>query len=89
MTDDLVAPALTAELDLHTFQPREVADLVEEYVIAAHAAGFTVVRIVHGKGVGTLRRIVHGVLEKHALVSGYRSDDGNWGATVVALTRDR
>ena len=82
--DEVVAPELTDELDLHAFQPREVADLVDEYVTAARAAGFTVVRIVHGKGSGTLRRIVHGVLERHAGVRGFQVE-GNWGRTVVAL----
>ena len=59
---DAVAPPLADELDLHTFLPRECADVVEEYVRAAHEAGMTRVRIIHGKGTGTLRRIVHGVL---------------------------
>jgi dsDNA-specific endonuclease/ATPase MutS2 len=72
-------------IDLHTFQPREVADLVEEYVRAAHEAGMPLVRIIHGKGTGTLRRIVHGVLDRHPAVARYALDAGNWGATVVEL----
>ncbi|HLL21577.1 MAG TPA: Smr/MutS family protein [Kofleriaceae bacterium] len=85
---DPAAPALTDELDLHTFQPRDCADLVDEYLHAAHAAGFSTVRIIHGKGKGTLRRIVHGVLDKHPLVTRYQLGDqrsGSWGATVVEL----
>jgi dsDNA-specific endonuclease/ATPase MutS2 len=81
-------PPLTDELDLHTFQPRECADLVEEYVRAAQEAGFTSVRIIHGKGTGTLRRIVHGVLDRHPAVASYRLGDergGSWGATLVEL----
>jgi DNA-nicking Smr family endonuclease len=80
--------ALTDELDLHTFQPRECADVVEEYVRAAQEAGMARVRIVHGKGVGTLRRIVHSVLEKHPAVDSFRLGDehsGSWGATLVEL----
>jgi dsDNA-specific endonuclease/ATPase MutS2 len=79
---------LTDELDLHTFLPRECADVVEEYVRAAQEAGFTAVRIIHGKGTGTLRRIVHGVLEKHPAVKAFRMGDersGSWGATLVEL----
>jgi DNA-nicking Smr family endonuclease len=49
------------ELDLHTFQPRECADVVEEYVRAAQEAGLASVRIIHGKGKGTLRTITHAV----------------------------
>ena len=81
-------PTLTGELDLHTFLPRECADLVAEYVRAAQEAGMTSVRIVHGKGSGTLRRIVHGVLDHHPAVRAYRLADergGSWGATVVEL----
>jgi dsDNA-specific endonuclease/ATPase MutS2 len=79
---------LTAELDLHTFQPRECADVVAEYVRAAQEAGMTAVRIVHGKGTGTLRRIIHGVLDRHPAVHSYRLGDergGSWGATLVEL----
>ena len=76
------------ELDLHTFQPRECADVVEEYVRAAAEAGLTTVRIIHGKGVGTLRRIVHAMLEKHPDVASFslgNERSGSWGATIVEL----
>jgi dsDNA-specific endonuclease/ATPase MutS2 len=85
---DPSSPQLTEELDLHTFQPRDCADLVDEYLNAARDAGFTTVRVIHGKGKGTLRRIVHGVLDKHAAVKSYRLGDqrsGSWGATLVEL----
>lgn len=87
--DDAVAqPELGDSIDLHTFQPRDCADVVEEYVRAAHEAGMTTVRIIHGKGNGTLRRITHGVLAKHPAVQSFRLDEtGNWGATVVELRR--
>ena len=75
---------ITDELDLHHFQPREVADLVGEYLEAAHEKGFTRVRIIHGKVTGALRRTVHGALDRHARVASYQLD-GNWGATIVEL----
>ncbi|HET9988012.1 MAG TPA: Smr/MutS family protein [Kofleriaceae bacterium] len=86
--DEVTAPELTDELDLHTFQPRECADVVEEYVRAAHEAGLASVRIVHGKGKGTLRTITHAVLDRHPAVASYALGDersGSWGATVVML----
>ena len=86
--DEAAAPPLTDELDLHAFQPRDCADVVAEYVRAAQDAGLTGVRIVHGKGSGTLRRIVHAVLEGHTAVRSYRlagDHSGGWGATVVEL----
>jgi len=79
------APEIADTLDLHTFLPRECADVVEEYVRAAHEAGLTEVRIVHGKGVGTLRRIAHAVLARHPNVKSFRQADANWGATIVEL----
>ena len=85
--DAIVSPALTDELDLHTFLPKECADVVEEYLRAAQEAGMTTVRIIHGKGTGTLRRIVHSVLDKHPAVARYQlaGGTGSWGATLVEL----
>jgi dsDNA-specific endonuclease/ATPase MutS2 len=86
--DAVTEVPLTDELDLHHFQPREVADLVTEYLRAAHAAGMRRVRVIHGKGTGALRRTVHAALDRHPLVAGYRLGDqasGTWGATLVDL----
>ena len=86
--DGLATPPLGDELDLHTFQPRECADVVEEYLHAAREAGLQSVRIIHGKGTGTLRRIVHGVLERHPAVKAFQlagERSGAWGATLVEL----
>ena len=75
-------------LDLHTFHPRDVRDLVPEYLAACREKGILEVRIVHGKGVGNLRRTVHAALDRLPWVTGYRlagEDRGSWGATLVAL----
>lgn len=75
-------------LDLHTFSPAEVKDLVGDYLDECAARGITAVRIIHGKGRGHLRRIVHGVVSRHGLVASYRLADeaaGGWGATLVTL----
>lgn len=86
--DAVVQVPITDQLDLHNFRPREVGDVVAEYVEAARAAGLTRVRIIHGKGIGNLRRTVHAVLERHAGVASFAlagERDGGWGATVAEL----
>jgi DNA-nicking Smr family endonuclease len=77
-------------LDLHTFLPKEVMDLVPEYLAACRERGITQVRIIHGKGVGTLRRTVESVLHRLSYVESFRTGDetsGSWGATIVTLRR--
>jgi DNA-nicking Smr family endonuclease len=86
--ENIATPPLTDVLDLHTFLPKECKDVVEEYLYAAQEQGLTLVRIVHGKGTGTLRRIVHGVLDTHPAVARYALADpasGSWGATLVEI----
>lgn len=85
--DQPIELAIEDQLDLHAFAPKDVRPLVEDYLTLAAEKGFGEVRIIHGKGVGTLRRIVHAVLARHPRVAGYRlaSDAGGWGATVVTL----
>lgn len=88
LADNVQAFPIGAELDLHTFRPQETRSLVEEYLHEAQAAGWREVRIVHGKGKGVQRRIVHGVLEKHPAVKEFAQappDRGGWGATLVWL----
>jgi len=88
MADDDPGWQLTDELDLHTFRPSDVKDLVPDYLDECVARGWTSVRIIHGKGKGTLRRIVHAALDRHPAVVDYQLGDlgsGSWGATVVTL----
>lgn len=76
------------ELDLHTFSPNQIKDVVTEYLHACRERGLREVRIVHGKGTGTLRMTVHALLERHPDVVrfGLAPDHrGGWGATVVEL----
>ncbi|HKA89985.1 MAG TPA: Smr/MutS family protein [Haliangiales bacterium] len=87
--DEPVELPIEDTLDLHTFHPRDVKALVEDYLGLAAERGFAEVRIIHGKGTGTLRRIVHGVLARHPAVASFRlaGDGGGWGATVVTLRK--
>jgi dsDNA-specific endonuclease/ATPase MutS2 len=75
-------------LDLHTFHPRDVKELVPEYLAECRARGILQVRIIHGKGTGTLREMVHAILRRTPGVRGFGLADetgGGWGATVVEL----
>jgi DNA-nicking Smr family endonuclease len=75
-------------LDLHTFHPREVKDLVPDYLAECRERGILEVRIIHGKGTGALRRMVHTILARLPEVTSFglaMEDAGGWGATVVTL----
>jgi dsDNA-specific endonuclease/ATPase MutS2 len=71
-------------IDLHAFQPREIAVLVEEYLFQAVQRGYPEVRIIHGRGIGVQREIVRSILERHPSVAGFR-DAPDRGSTYVTL----
>ena len=86
--DPAVEIPITGELDLHTFRPSDLGDLLPAYLAECHARGLRTVRIVHGKGTGTLRETVHAHLRRSPLVGSFRLGDehtGGWGATLVTL----
>lgn len=75
-------------LDLHTFRPAEMKELIPAYLAECRRRGILSVRIVHGKGIGNLRRTVHAILEKLPEVTAFRLagfESGSWGATLVEL----
>ena len=77
---------ITDSLDLHSFSPKEIRAVVEAYLPEAYKKGFTIVRIVHGKGVGVQREIVRKVLSETDFVKTFKNApefSGSWGATIV------
>jgi hypothetical protein len=81
---------VTNVFDLHSVPPRDVKGVVEEYLAEALRLGFTALRIIHGRGIGTQREIVRGILARTPFVTDYRDaplEAGGRGATVVTLTR--
>jgi hypothetical protein len=77
-------------IDLHSFPPRDVPDVVDAYLEEAVEKGFTEVRLIHGRGIGVQRDRVQKLLSRHTLVSGFHDappDRGGWGATIAYLKR--
>ncbi len=75
-------------VDLHAFSPKDVVSVVEEYLEEAAKRGFGQVRIVHGRGTGTQRRMIRKVLPRHPRVASFEDappESGGWGATLVRL----
>jgi DNA-nicking Smr family endonuclease len=88
MDDAPVEMVVDGILDLHAFSPKDIKYLIPDYLDLCHAAGIFHVRIIHGKGIGNLRRTVHSILAKHPLVVHFAVaglESGAWGATLVDL----
>lgn len=81
---------IDGSLDLHLFRPSEIKDLLHDYIAECHALGIFELRIIHGKGKGVLRRLVHTELTRISLVRNFRlagEEAGSWGTTLVSLHR--
>jgi DNA-nicking Smr family endonuclease len=86
-----VAIPITGELDLHTFRPPEIPSLLDEYFAACRRRGLYRVRVIHGKGTGTLRATVQAHLRRAPGIADWATGDetsGGWGATLVTLRPD-
>lgn len=87
---DEVAPTaleLDGVLDLHMFPAAEARDLVDDWLDASREAGLRDLRIIHGKGIGALRTLVHAALDARHDIESYAlaNDAGSWGATVIRM----
>ena len=83
--------SITDIIDLHTIPARDVKRVVEEYLEQAYKAGFPVVRIIHGRGVGVQREIVRSILVRTPHVLKWADappDAGGIGATLVSFLKD-
>jgi DNA-nicking Smr family endonuclease len=86
--DEVVELEITDVLDLHGFQPREIAEVVVSYLDAAHQAGLRRVRLIHGKGIGVQRESVRRILGRDPRVAAFGDlpgEHGGWGATWADL----
>lgn len=88
---DAMQLPIDGTLDLHAFRPSDIRYLVPDYLEECRKKGIYHVRIIHGKGIGNLRRTVHALLDRLEYVASYRlagEDAGSWGATLVDLKTD-
>ncbi len=89
---DAVEIPIDGTLDLHTFNPREVKELLPAYIEECRERGIFEVRVIHGKGTGMLRETVHSILKKLPGIRSFKLADetgGSWGATIVQLERPK
>jgi len=86
--DDPIYVPIEDWIDLHSFQPPDVASVVEEYLYQARQREFRLVRIVHGRGIGVQREIVHSILRQHPGVESFH-DTADHGATIVTLAPEK
>ena len=90
--DETVILPIEDVIDLHSFKPNEIKDLLHDYLEAASEKGFEEVRIIHGKGTGSLALTVQSILKKHPSVVSFRQADaggGSWGATIAVLKKKK
>jgi DNA-nicking Smr family endonuclease len=89
---DVVEVPVEAELDLHSFAPREIPDVVGSYLEACLEKGLSEVRLIHGRGRGVQRAVVRRLLSRHPHVRSFEDASpasGGWGATLVRLRAGR
>ncbi len=78
-------------LDLHTFRPQDIPDLLENYLAECLEAGIYSLRIIHGKGKGVQKRRVQEILKRNSMVMSFTDappEAGGWGATLVELNKN-
>lgn len=81
-----VVMEITDVIDLHSIPPKQVNEIVKEYLQQAHARGFTIVRIIHGKGIGVQREAVRKILSQTEFVTSFYDAPGNLGATIAEFS---
>ncbi len=85
---DPVPLPITDVFDLHTVLPKDVKEVVQEYLVEARRMGFKALRIIHGRGIGVQREMVRAILARTDFVADFRDapeEAGGWGATIVTL----
>ena len=87
MESEIFDYPVDGKLDLHMFRPKDAKSALSEFLIQCRMRGILQVRIIHGRGQGVLRQIVHSYLKKCSFVKEFNtpSDASSWGATIAIL----
>ena len=88
--EELVEIVIDGVLDLHPFSPKDLKYLIPDYIDECLKLGILDLKIIHGKGIGNIRRSVHALLDKNSNVLHYKLGDensGSWGATKIQLKK--
>lgn len=88
--EETVEIVIDGVLDLHPFSPKDLKHLIPDYIDECLKLGIVDLRIIHGKGIGNIRRSVHALLDRNPNVLRYTLGDvssGSWGATIVQLKK--
>ena len=87
MDEELISYPIDGTIDLHTFNPKDMKELIPEYLAECRKLRILSVRIIHGKGTGALRETVHAILRKQPDVVEFHlaTDMAHWGATIATL----
>src|SRR5215203_4094132 len=72
-------------LDLHSFRPKDVKEIVTEYLTQCRARAILEIRLIHVKGIGQLRQTVHAVLRKLPEVESFALAGEAWGGTGATI----
>lgn len=75
-------------IDLHTFSPKDIPEILASYLEECYEAGLKEVRIIHGKGIGVQREIVRKTLSRSSLIDNFYQappEAGGWGATIATI----
>lgn len=86
--DEPVQIPITDVFDLHSVPPKEAKGVLESYLDEANRLGMQALRIIHGRGIGVQRQMVHDVLRRTPFVESFSDaplEAGGWGATIVTL----
>ena len=82
------ASNISQKIDLRGYRADEAVAALDKYLDDATLADLHTVQILHGKGQGILRKVIHQYLESHPSVRDFRLgelNEGGWGVTVVTL----